>query len=112
MKQYDIWLANLNPSKGTEPCKIRPVVIVQTNLLNQVDHPSTMVCPLTTQLTPKENILRVRVNEGNYGLEKHSEILIDQIRALDNRRFLEKIGELGQQEIVDIRSKIKAVLDF
>ncbi len=112
MKQYEIWLANLNPSKGTEPGKIRPVVVIQTNLLNQVDHPSTLVCPLTTQLTPKENILRVYINGGNYGLEKHSEILIDQIRALDNRRFLEKIGELGQQEIVNLRIKVKAVLDL
>lgn len=112
MKQFDIWLANLNPSKGTEPGKIRPVVIIQTNLLNQVDHPSTLVCPLTTQLTPKKNILRVRITQRNYELEKDSEILTDQIRALDNRRFLEKLGELGQKEITELRSKVQAILDL
>ena len=110
MKQYEIWL--VNPSKETKPGKIRPVVIIQTNLLNRVDHPSTLICPLTTQLTPKKNILRVRIAQGNYGLEKDSEILIDQIRALDNRRFLEKIGDLGQMEIVELKSKTKAILDF
>jgi mRNA interferase MazF len=111
MKQYELWLANLNPSKGTEPGKIRPVVVIQTNLLNQVDHPSTLVSPLTTQLTPKKNILRVRISEGNFGLEKDSEILIDQIRALDNRRFLNKLGDLGKKEIAELRSKVKAILD-
>lgn len=112
MKQYEIWLANFNPSKRTEPGKIRPVVVIQTNLLNQVDHPSTLVCPLTTQLTLKKNILRVRISEGKYGLEKDSEILIDQVRALGNRRFLERIGSLGQQEIDELRSKVKAILDL
>ena len=112
MKQFELWLANLNPSKGTEPGKIRPVVVIQTNLLNQVDHPSTLICPLTTQLTPKKNILRVRISQGNYGLEKDSEILIDQIRALDNRRLREKLGDLGQKEIIELRSKLKAILDF
>ncbi|WP_339755830.1 type II toxin-antitoxin system PemK/MazF family toxin [Algoriphagus aquimarinus] len=112
MKQFELWLANLNSSKGTEPGKIRPVVIIQTNLLNQFDHPSTLVCPLTTQLTPKKNILRVRISQGNYGLEKDSEIPIDQIRALDNRRFLEKLGELDQKEITELRSKVQAILDL
>ncbi|WP_339702250.1 type II toxin-antitoxin system PemK/MazF family toxin [Algoriphagus aquimarinus] len=112
MKQFDIWLANLNPSEGTEPGKIRPVVIIQTNLLNQVGHPSTLVCPLTTQLTPKKNILRVLITQRNYELEKDSEILTDQIRALDNRRFLEKLGELGQKEITELRSKVQAILDL
>ena len=112
MKQFELWLANLNPSKGTEPGKIRPVVVIQTNFLNQVDHPSTLVCPLTTQVTAKKNILRVRISEGNFGLEKDSEILMDQIRALDNRRFLEKLGDLGQKEITELRSKVKAILDF
>ncbi|WP_339877237.1 type II toxin-antitoxin system PemK/MazF family toxin [uncultured Algoriphagus sp.] len=112
MKQFELWLANLNPSKGTEPGKIRPVVVIQTNFLNQVDHPSTLVCPLTTQVTAKKNILRVHISEGNFGLEKDSEILIDQIRALDNRRFLEKLGDLGHKEIAELRNKVKAILDF
>lgn len=92
MRQFEIWLANLNSSRGTEPGKIRPVVVIQTNLLNQTDHPSTLILPISSQLTPEENILRVRLSSGESGLEKDSEILIDQIRALDNRRFREKLG--------------------
>jgi len=95
MKQYELWLANLNPSKETEAGKIRPVVVIQSNLLNQVDHPSTLVCPITSLLSSSENILRVRMSKGKFGLDKDSEILVDQIRVLDNRRFLDKIGTIA-----------------
>lgn len=112
MRQFEIWLANLNPSLGTEPGKIRPVVVIQTNLLNQLDHPSTLILPISSNLTSDVNILRVRLSPGKNGLEKDSEILIDQIRALDNRRFLEKLGSLETKEIAELRSKLKAILDF
>lgn len=110
--QYEIWLVNLNPARGTEPGKIRPAVVIQTNLLNQLDHPSTLICPITSQLSAEENILRVRVEGEGSGLEKGSEILVDQIRALDNRRFLEKLGKLSLEKALELREKLGAVLDF
>jgi mRNA interferase MazF len=53
IKQYDIWLADLNPSKGTEAGKVRPVVIIQTDLLNGT-HLSTLICPVTTNVQPEK----------------------------------------------------------
>jgi len=50
-KQYEIWLADLNPQIGTETGKVRPVLVIQTDLLNQIPHLSTIVCPLTTNIT-------------------------------------------------------------
>ena len=111
-EQYDVWLVNLNPARGTEPGKIRPCVIIQTNLLNQVGHPSTLICPITSQLSKEENILRVRVEGNETGLEQESEILVDQIRALDNRRFLEKLGKISKENALELRAKLMAVLDF
>ncbi|MBC6366274.1 type II toxin-antitoxin system PemK/MazF family toxin [Algoriphagus sp. AK58] len=110
--QYEIWLVNLNPARGTKPGKIRPVVVIQTNLLNQLDHPSTLICPIITQLSAEENILRVRLDSEGTGLEKGSEILVDQIRALDNRRFLEKLGKLSSEKALELREKLGAVMDF
>ncbi|NBY11223.1 MAG: type II toxin-antitoxin system PemK/MazF family toxin, partial [Sphingobacteriia bacterium] len=49
IKQYDIWFADLNPRVGTESGKTRPVVIIQTDLLNEF-HPSTLVCPVTSKI--------------------------------------------------------------
>ena len=88
IKQYDIWLANLNPGKGTEPGKTRPVVIVQTDLLNDT-HLSTIVCPITTNIQPDMNILRVHLKKSQ--LDQQSDILIDQIRAIDNNRLTKRI---------------------
>jgi mRNA interferase MazF len=57
-KKYEIWLANLDPRFGTEAGKTRPVLIVQTDSLNKV-HPSTLICPITTNIKPESQILPV-----------------------------------------------------
>lgn len=97
IRKFYTYLADLNPRRGTEPGKIRPVVVVQTDLLNDV-HPSTDVCPITSRLTEGVKVLRVRVLKGSSGLEKDSDVLADQIRAIDNRRFIKQIGRLSKQE--------------
>ena len=58
IRQYEIWIANLDPMRGTETGKTRPVLVVQSDLLNKV-HPSTIICPITTNIKPKSEILRV-----------------------------------------------------
>ena len=109
IKQYDIWLANLNPSKGTEPGKIRPVVIVQTDLLNET-HLSTLVCPVTTNVQKEIELLRVHLKKGQ--IDKLSDILVDQIRAIDNKRLLKKIGQLTTEQKNNLKANLKIVLDI
>jgi mRNA interferase MazF len=74
-KQFDIWLADLNPTVGTEPGKTRPVVIIQTDLLNET-HLSTIVCPITTNINPESEILRIHLTKSQ--LQKLSDVLVDQ----------------------------------
>ena len=81
-----IWLANLNPGKGTEPGKTRPVLILQDQALLDAGHPSTIIIPLTTNLIDDAEPLRVRV-KAREKLAKDSDLLIDQIRAIDNRQL-------------------------
>ncbi len=88
LKHGEIWLANLNPGKGSEPGKTRPVLVVQSQALLDAGHPSTLVVPLTTKLIENTEPLRIRVVAQ--GLLKHdSDLLIDQLRAIDNRRLTE-----------------------
>ena len=61
MLNGEIWLANLNPGRGKEPGKVRPVLIVQGQALLDAKHPSTLVVPLTTQLTEDAEPLRLRI---------------------------------------------------
>jgi mRNA interferase MazF len=109
IKQYDIWLADLNPSRGTEPGKSRPVVIIQTNLLNDT-HASTLVCPITTKVQSEVNLLRIHLKKGQ--LDKLSDVLVDQIRAIDNKRFIKKVGQLNKDQIIKIKDNIRIVLDL
>ncbi|QEK51623.1 type II toxin-antitoxin system PemK/MazF family toxin [Pedobacter aquae] len=109
IKQFDIWLADLNPSRGTEPGKIRPVVVIQTDLLNDI-HPSTIICPITTNVQQDIQILRVHLNENQ--LDKLSDILVDQIRAIDNKRLMSKLGELTQNQKEKLKANLRIVLDI
>ena len=85
-KRGGIYLANFNPSKGTEPGKIRPCIVMQSDLLNEVDHPSTTILPLTTQLIDDAEPLRFRISSRDV-LESDSDVMLDQTRTIDNRRI-------------------------
>ncbi|MBL0342437.1 MAG: type II toxin-antitoxin system PemK/MazF family toxin [Bacteroidetes bacterium] len=104
IKQYDIWLADLNPSRGTESEKTRPVVIVQTDLLNET-HQSTLICPITTNVKKEIELLRVHLKKGQ--LDKLSDILVDQIRAIDNKTTLKKIGQFTKDQKHDLKANLK-----
>ena len=112
IKQYEIWIADLNPQIGSETGKTRPVIILQTNLLNNIDHPSTIICPITTNVKKESNILRVHIEQGTANVHENCDIMIDQIRAIDNKRFMKKIGKLPDDLITKIKDNIKIVLDL
>ena len=88
IKHGEIWLANLNPSRGTEAGKLRPVLIIQNQALLDVEHPSTLIIPLTTKLADHTEPLRLRIKAQDK-LKKDSDLLIDQIRAIDNKRLID-----------------------
>ncbi|HEX2482449.1 MAG TPA: type II toxin-antitoxin system PemK/MazF family toxin [Methylomirabilota bacterium] len=108
----EIWLADLDPRRGTEPGKTRPVLIVQSQALLDAGHPSTLVVPLTTTLVEDAEPLRVRVPPLGR-LRRESDLLIDQLRAIDNRRliqgpltrlpagFMERVGR-AVQDVLDL----------
>ena len=112
IKQYDVWLADLNPRFGTEPGKSRPVVIIQTDLLTEVGHPSTIVCPLTTNVIPDASILRVHLTKKEAGTTKPSDILVDQVRAIDNQRFIQKLGMLDKASVKALRENLIILFDL
>ena len=109
VRQFEIWLADLNPSRGTEPGKVRPVVIVQTDLLNEI-HPSTLICPITTNVRLDIEILRIHLEEKQ--LDQISDILADQVRAIDNRRLVKKLGELTVEQRKLLKISLRIVLDL
>lgn len=100
IKRGEIRLANLNPGKGTEPGKVRPVLIFQEQALLDADHPSTIVIPLTTNTVKNAEPLRIRVKKQGK-LSRESDLLIDQIRVIDNRRLQGAVFARLNQGLMD-----------
>ena len=99
----EIWIANLNPvKKNNEMGKIRPVLIFQTDELNHSDYPTTIVIPLTTVLIDDADPIRMRIlKRGN--LIKDSDLIITQIRSVDNSRLIEKVASLTPEEYIKVK---------
>lgn len=112
VNQFEIWIADLNPQKGTEAGKSRPVLIVQTNLLNKISHPSTIICPITTNVQKESEVLRVHIKKGMANLHESCDVMIDQIRAIDNTRLIKKVGKLSIDLIEKVKENIAIIIDL
>jgi mRNA interferase MazF len=111
IRHGDLRVADLNPRQGTEAGKLRPVVVLQTDLLNDADHPSTFVVPCTTHLVG-ESLLRVSLPRGMAGNDADCEVMIDQGRAIDNRRLRRRLGALPKPVLGEVKKKIRLLLDL
>lgn len=92
MDQGDIYLVNLDPTLHTETGKTRPGLIISINAMNH-HSPRLIIAPITSS-TGKVYPFEVIIPSGVGGLEKDSKIMIDQIRSLDKKRLVKKLGTL------------------
>ena len=105
----EIWLVNLNPlKKKNEMGKTRPVLVYQNDELNRSDYPSTIVIPLSTSLVEDAEPIRMRVIKKEK-LEQDSDIVITQIRAIDNDRFIEKLATLTKEDMQRVRALFEEI---
>ncbi len=112
LKRFDIWIADMNPPYGAEPGKIRPVVIVQSDLLHRFDYPATIVCPISSQ---QQGVSKIRIpvkSTSINGLKKDSSVIVDQITAVDLGRLRERIGYLEHEYRRQICESIFEILDL
>ena len=90
---------------------MRPVVVLQTDLLNVVGHPSTWILPCTSRLTG-DSLLRVALPKGIAGNTADCEIMIDQNRAIDNRRLGRRLGKLPARLLAEVKLKLRRLGDL
>lgn len=100
MNQFEIYIANLDPTIGSEIKKTRPVVIISPNELNH--HLRTViVAPITSKV--HNNIpTRIKIkldNQINY-------VVLDQLRTLDKVRLTKKIATLTEDEFTEIKNSL------
>ncbi len=106
----EIWLINLNPiKKNNEMGKVRPAIIFQNNLLNH-NYPTTIIIPLSTHLIDNAEPIRYRITKRDKLLQD-SDAVLTQIRAIDNSRFIEKLGELSSFEFNKLKELLNEIID-
>jgi len=97
LRRYGIYLANLNPTRGSEINKTRPVVIVSDDQMNSALQ-TIVVCPLTTSIHPA---WRSRIQIMCAG--RKAEIAVDQIRAISKDRCIKKLDQLSIDAAKELR---------
>ncbi len=95
MNQGDIYLVNLDPVIQTEAGKTRPGVILSMNAMNH-HSPRVIVAPITSTVT-RVYPFEILVPAGTAGLSKDSKIMLDQIRSIDKKRLVRKLGSLNRE---------------
>ena len=104
-----VWLADLNPGSGSEPARVTPVLLIQHQALLDAGHPTTLVVPLTARLIENAAPLRLRI-KGRDRLERDFDLLIDQLRVMDNQYLVE--GPLALLAAGEMSQVYAAVLEI
>lgn len=112
-RRWHLYVVDLEPRIGTKPGKQRPCLAIQPSEFAEAGIESTVVLPLTTRVTRADAFpLRVRVSKGTCGLEKESDILVDQILAWDNSLFRKELGRLPEALIDQVMAALRDFLDI
>jgi len=111
IKRGDIFLANLEPVKGSEQGGIRPVLVIQNDISNK-HSPITIIAAITSRIFKKEYPTNILISKDESGLDKNSTIMLNQIRTIDNSRLIKKIGLLDNFNMNKVDLAIKISLDL
>lgn len=112
-RRWHLYIVDLEPRVGSKPGKQRPCLAIQPIEFSEGGLQSTVVLPLTTRTVgPEAFPLRVRVPHGTAGLDRDSEILVDQILAWDNALFRRALGVLPEALQQDVKAALREFLDL
>lgn len=96
IRKGDIFLVDLNPVIGHEQGGFRPVVVVQNNIANDILN-TVMVAPLTSNPKAAGYLLTAQIDAKNSGLYRDSIALLFQVRTIDKRRLVKRLGRVSNR---------------
>ena len=110
MRRGEIWVGNLNPNRGAEVGKIRPVLIIQADFLIEQGEPTIIVLPLTTQVRAAKEPLHITI-QARDRLSQTCQIVPEQPRTLDRKRLVDgPLTALRTDEMYAVERSLTAVL--
>ncbi|MBI5473427.1 MAG: type II toxin-antitoxin system PemK/MazF family toxin [Ignavibacteriae bacterium] len=94
----EVWLADLNPTKGSEQSGVRPVIVFQNDVISKFST-TVLTIPLTTNLRRASPPTSVQINKGEAGLDEASVALCHQLRVLDKSRLMKRLGVVTPETV-------------
>jgi mRNA interferase MazF len=111
MRRGDIFWADLDPVRGSEQGKIRPVLIIQNDVGNE-NSPVTIIACITSNLARKDYPTNVFISAKETGLTSDSVVLLNQIRTVDKARLTRKIGHVPDKRMLEVDEALKISIDL
>ena len=112
-RRWHLYVVDLEPRVGTKPGKQRPCLAIQPNEFGEAGLESTVVLPLTTRVVAGDTFpLRVRLPKGSGGIQRESDLLVDQMLAWDNSLFRRELGVLPDALRDEVLAAVREFLDL
>src|SRR3970040_934065 len=112
IKRGHLYVVDFNPRIKTNPGKLRPAIVLQSDLVNDAGYPSTIVIPTTTRLVQNPGILRLRMKKGQGGIAHESDLLLGQLIAVANESFRQEIGALPDTLMAEVENRVRIILSL
>ena len=112
VKRGHLYIIDFNPRIKTKPGKLRPALVLQSDLVNEAEYPSTIVIPTTPRLVENPGILRIRLKKGQGGVSRDSDLLLGQVIAVANESFRQEIGSLPNPMMEEVENRIRIILNL
>ena len=109
IKRGDLYYADLSPVVGSEQGGVRPVLIIQNDIGNKYS-PTVIIAAITSQINKAKLPTHIEISANEYGLNKDSVILLEQIRTIDKKRIREKIGCLDNNVMLKVDNGLQISL--
>jgi mRNA interferase MazF len=114
VKRGDVYFADLSPVVGSEQGGVRPVLVIQNNIGNRFS-PTVIVAAITAQIQKAKLPTHVEIDARNYGFDRDSVILLEQIRTIDKQRLTDKITHLDEEMMMRVNEALNislGLIDF
>jgi len=111
LKRGEVWLANLNPTQGSEQAGIRPVILFQNDVVSQFST-TIITIPLTTNQRRTSLPVCLSIQQGDGGLTQNSVAPCYQMRVLDKTRLIRKLGQLQPETVARLENVILLTLGY
>jgi mRNA interferase MazF len=110
-RRGEVYLVSFDPTVGAEIQKTRPALVLQNNIANR-HSPITIVAAITSQFQPPLYPTEVKIEPPEGGLNLESVVLLNQVRSIDKRRLVKRLGGLRPATMKQVDRALQVSLDL